>query len=666
MNSPLRVLHLEDNAADTELIQATLEAEGVQAKLTRVEAEDDFIRALKDERFDLILADYTLPSFDGLSALRIAQQRASDIPFIFVSGTLGEDIAIEALKTGATDYILKTRLARLGPAVQRALREAREKAGRRSAEVALRESVSRYRYIFDAAGVSIWEEDFSQVKAAIDELKAQGILDFRQYTAEHPEFVRQAMSMIKVIDVNDATVKLYGAQNKEQLLLSLDRVLGLIPAFDPEIEEVMRGQLIAIAEGQTSFESEKVAQTLNGDKLTIMFTITFPPEPSKFDRVLVSIMDITERKRVEDALRESEARLAEAQRIAHVGYWERDLETDLLTWSDESYRIFGLKPQEGTVDLAGWQELIHPEDRQMIAGEAAELVAGRARYDVEYRVVRPSGEVRIVHSQGDVVRNEAGRPRRVFGTIQDITDRKQAEEALQKTQAELAHVARLTTMGELTSSIAHEVNQPLTAIVTSGNACLRWLSNDPPDVDEARELVSRIVKDGHRASDVVRRIRGFFKKIAPEKVRLEINQLIKDVIAMVPGELSRNRVQLRTELTVDLPPVIGDPIQLQQVLLNLVINSIEAMSKVDGPRELLIKSQQYESDSVLVAVQDNGAGFDEQNADQLFEAFYTTKSNGLGLGLSISRTTIEAYGGRLWATTNNGDGATFQFTLPAK
>ena len=165
---------------------------------------------------------------------------------------------------------------------------------------------------------------------------------------------------------------------------------------------------------------------------------------------------------------------------------------------------------------------------------------------------------------------------------------------------------------------------------------------------------------------MVRRVRGFFKKTAPEKVCLEINHLIKDVIAMVPGELSRNRVQVKTELAADLPPVIGDPIQLQQVLLNLVINSIEAMSKVDGARELLIKSQRYESDSVLVAVQDNGVGFDEQISDQLFEAFYTTKSNGLGMGLSISRTTIEAYGGRLWATTNNGDGVTFQFTLPAK
>jgi C4-dicarboxylate-specific signal transduction histidine kinase len=248
--------------------------------------------------------------------------------------------------------------------------------------------------------------------------------------------------------------------------------------------------------------------------------------------------------------------------------------------------------------------------------------------------------------------------------MMDITERKRAEEELQKTQAELAHVARVTTMGELTSSIAHEVNQPLAAIVTNGNACLRWLSNDPANVEEARQTVTRMVKDGHRASEVVGRIRAFFRKTAPERVRVDINQLIEDVIAMVSSELRRNRVRVRTELPDDLPRVLCDQIQLQQVLLNLLINAIEAMSAVSGPRELLIMSRRDETGNVSVAVQDTGMGFDEQNAAQLFNAFFTTKSQGLGMGLSISRTTIEAYGGRLWATRNDAGGAPFQFTLP--
>jgi PAS domain S-box-containing protein len=382
---------------------------------------------------------------------------------------------------------------------------------RKRVEEELRESERRYRYIFDSAGVSIWEEDFSQVKAAIDELKATDIGDFREYVATHPEFVRKTVPLVKVIDVNSATVKLFNANSKGQLLGSLQKI------FLPETEEVFAAELIALAEGRTSFESETVLQTVNGHRLTVLFGITFPTQPAKLDSVLVTMMDITERKR--------------------------------------------------------------------------------------------------------------------------------AEEELQKTQAELAHVARVTTMGELTSSIAHEVNQPLAAIVTNGNACLRWLSNDPPNVEEARQTVTRMVKDGHRASEVVGRIRAFFRKTAPERVRVDINQLIEDVIAMVSSELC-------------------DQIQLQQVLLNLVINAIEAMSAVSGPRELLIMSRRDETGNVSVAVQDTGMGFDEQNAAQLFNAFFTTKSQGLGMGLSISRTTIEAYGGRLWATRNDAGGATFQFTLP--
>ena len=401
---------------------------------------------------------------------------------------------------------------------------------RRRAEEALRESERRYRYIFDAAGVSIWEEDFSQVKAAIDELKATGIDNFSEYVATHPELVKKTVPLVKVIDVNSATVKLFNANSKAELLVSLEKV------FLPETEEVFAGELIALAEGRTSFESETVLQTVNGHRLTVLFGITFPTQPAKLDSVLVTMMDITERKR--------------------------------------------------------------------------------------------------------------------------------AEEELQKTQAELAHVARVTTMGELTSSIAHEVNQPLAAIVTNGNACLRWLSNDPPNVEEARQTVTRMVKDGHRASEVVGRIRAFFRKTAPERVRVDINQLIEDVIAMVSSELRRNRVRVRTELPDDLPRVLCDQIQLQQVLLNLLINAIEAMSAVSGPRELLIMSRRDETGNVSVAVQDTGMGFDEQNAAQLFNAFFTTKSQGLGMGLSISRTTIEAYGGRLWATRNDAGGATFQFTLP--
>jgi signal transduction histidine kinase len=404
---------------------------------------------------------------------------------------------------------------------------------RKRADAELRESERRYRYIFQSTGVSIWEEDFSQVKIAIDDLKARGMQDFRQYLATHPEFVQQAISMVKIIDVNDATVKLFEAQSKDELLVSLHKI------FLPEAEEVFAGELIAIAEGRTNFESETVLQTLKGDKLAVLFTITFPREPAKLNSVLVSIMDITERK--------------------------------------------------------------------------------------------------------------------------------QTEEELRKTQVELAHVTRVMTMGELAASIAHEVNQPLAAIVTNGNACLRWLAGESPNLDEARETARRIVRDGNRAGDVIGRIRTLLRKTGTEKELLDMNQVIREVVALAEDEVRRNGVALRTELAGDLPLILGDRVELQQVVLNLIMNAIEAMSAIgDRPRELVIRTQSGEVDQVRVTVQDSGIGLDPQSMGRIFDAFYTTKSQGMGMGLAISRSIIAAHGGRLWAVPNDGPGMTFEFALPVE
>jgi C4-dicarboxylate-specific signal transduction histidine kinase len=246
----------------------------------------------------------------------------------------------------------------------------------------------------------------------------------------------------------------------------------------------------------------------------------------------------------------------------------------------------------------------------------------------------------------------------------EIAERQRAEEALQQAQAELAHVNRLMTMGELTASIAHEVNQPLSGVVLNGYACLRWLSGDLPNLDEARQAVERIVRDGMRASDVITRIRALLKKTVIAKKRLDLNEAVREVAALAQGEARRKRVELRMELADDLPPVLGDRVQLQQVLLNLVMNGIDAMNAVgDRPRELIIKTQDSDADQVRVAVQDSGTGLDAQNAERVFNAFYTTKPEGMGMGLSISRSIVHNHGGRLWAVANNGPGTTFHFTV---
>jgi signal transduction histidine kinase len=254
-----------------------------------------------------------------------------------------------------------------------------------------------------------------------------------------------------------------------------------------------------------------------------------------------------------------------------------------------------------------------------------------------------------------------------------VEDRVRAEETLRRSQAELAHVTRVTALGELAASIAHEINQPLSAIVNNGSACLRWLALDPPDLEEARENARDIVRDGKRAGEVITRIRALLRKTDAEKTRLDINQTILEVVALTRHEAAGKGVALRTELSDGLPPVLGDRVQLQQVILNLVMNGVEAMTPSNGegavmsahelPRELHIRSLPFEADRVLVAVRDSGAGIERENLEKVFDAFYTTKPQGLGMGLAISRSIVEDHGGRLWAEPNDGPGTTFQFTL---
>jgi PAS domain S-box-containing protein len=370
-------------------------------------------------------------------------------------------------------------------------------------------------------------------------------------------------------------------------------------------------------------------------------------------------------------LRESEGKLEEAQRIAHVGHWDNDLETDSFNWSDETYRILGLRPHEKRITSAIFEELIHPEDRESTIQARMSAQRGGLPYDVEFRVVRPNGEVRIVHSRGDVTRDESGRYRRMFGTVQDVTERKRAEENLRESerryreaQMELAHVNRVTTMGQLTASIAHEVNQPIAAAVTSADAGLLWLAAQPPDLGEARAAFDRVIKAGNRAGEVIGRIRALIKKVPERKALLDINETILETIALTRSEMQRHCILLQTELANGLPRIWGDRVQLQQVILNLIMNAVEAMSEVsEGSRELLISTSVDTPGGVIVAVRDSGLGLKPESLDHLFDPFYTTKPAGMGMGLSICRSITEAHGGRLWAGANAPRGAVFQFTL---
>jgi PAS domain S-box-containing protein len=369
-----------------------------------------------------------------------------------------------------------------------------------------------------------------------------------------------------------------------------------------------------------------------------------------------------DRARNEAALKRSEAFLAQAQKLSLTGSFGWTVDEDPHFWSDETFRIFGYDPGIPiTVRLA--LQRVHPQDldfvRQVIArtNEARDI-------DVEYRLMMPDGTVKHVHVVAQASRDQHGRIEYI-GAIQDVTQQRRSEEALGKLRSELAHVARVTSLGALTASIAHEVNQPLSGIVTNASTSLRMLAADPPNVEGARETARRSIRDANRAADVITRLRALFAKKAPTVELMDLNAATREVIALWRSELQRSRATLRAELADELPRVMGDRVQLQQVIINLLRNASEAMSGVDDrPRIIVIRTGLDGPHEVILSVQDAGVGFDQNGVDKLFEAFYTTKHDGMGIGLSVSRSIIESHGGRLWAALNDGPGVTFSFSIP--
>jgi PAS domain S-box-containing protein len=375
------------------------------------------------------------------------------------------------------------------------------------------------------------------------------------------------------------------------------------------------------------------------------------------------------RWRVERALEESEGRFRLMARTVPEMLWTESITPRCMLYLSPRYeQIWGRPIGDVERDAESWIEAVHPEHRNDVRSAWRRWLAGEGdeRLDVTFPIVRPDGETRWIHSRGTLIRDEQGRPYRGSGIAADITEQRRAHEALAKAQMELAHVSRLTTLGELTTSIAHEVSQPLGAMMASAGAGARWLAAEPPDIGAARAALDSIAADGQRAREVIARIRAFTKRQVPRKERLDINHEVLEVLALTEHESRSHDIVVRTQLDSTLPRVAGDRVQLQQVLLNLVVNAIEAMSAVaDRPRLLTIVSRRHASaNAVVVEVRDSGTGLDPENPEQVFKAFYTTKAEGIGIGLSISRSIVEVHGGRLRASPNEPHGAVFQLSLP--
>ena len=380
------------------------------------------------------------------------------------------------------------------------------------------------------------------------------------------------------------------------------------------------------------------------------------------------VRDITERKRAEEALRRSESYLAEAQRLTHTGSWADAGNMQPVFWSEELYRMYGFDPRHGVPEADKCIERVHPEDREKFIEAFAKAIHQKLDAEVEYRIVMPDGTIKHLHGMGHPVLNASGDLVEVVGTTVDITERKRAEDErarLRQLEADLAHINRVSIMGELTASIAHEVNQPLSGVVSNGSACLRWLAGVMPNVEEAREAARRIIRDGKRAAEIIARIRALTKRTAEHREMLDLNETIREVLPLVGDQANKKNVIMRTSFAEQALPIVGDRVQLQQVVLNLVMNGLESMSTImDRPRELVITSGNADQDFVEVTIQDSGIGLDPDQSARIFDAFYTTKPTGMGMGLSISRSILQAHGGRLWATANDGPGATFHFAVP--
>jgi PAS domain S-box-containing protein len=400
--------------------------------------------------------------------------------------------------------------------------------GRRAAAAALTESERRYRSMFENARFAFWEQDYSQAMERVRVLRQEGVTDLVAYVEAHPEFMAEACGITRIVDVNQATVRMLGASRREDLMGPLARVLAPTPrTFGRVLSTIERG---GVVEGETQMVN------LAGEQLTVLFALNMPLGPTRYDRVLVSVVD--------------------------------------------------------------------------------------------------------------------------------ITDRKRAERALMAVQAELAQAARITALGEMSASIAHEVNQPLAAIVTHGEAALRWLRRPDPDIGEACEGLERVVRDARRASEVVHRVRSLASKEPRQHVRFDLAALVEECAQLLEGELVLHRIEFTVDIGHDTPVPRGDRVQLQQVVINLMANAIRAMSDTPEPRRLAVRARADAADGLLVEVEDNGTGIPDHIAPHLFDAFVTTRGDGMGMGLAISRSTIESHGGRLWATNRPGGGATFHFTLP--
>jgi PAS domain S-box-containing protein len=517
-------------------------------------------------------------------------------------------------------------------------------------EQGLRLSEGRYRYIFDFVPVALWHVVSDDTLAFLQDLRKRGVVDLDRYFDENPDAVYRAMEGTRLIECNQRTVQLFGARDAHDMQ-------GPVSRFWKNSAENYRKLLVARFNGQEAYQVETPLTTFDGRTVEgLYFYMAFPPSLNAPGVSLAGFLDETDRLRMQSRL----AAIVSSSDDAIIG---KSLDGIVTSWNAGAANVFGYQAQE----MIGQSivRVIPPELQSEELEILQRIRAGERIKNYETKRVAKDGKHIDISLTISPVLDHVGNVVGASKVARDITAERRAAAELRQVQAELVRVARVTTLGELTATIAHEVNQPLAGVVSSGNACLRWLSNEPPDIAAARKSVERVISAGERAAEVIKRVRALVEKTPPQREQLNINDAIAEVLSLMAGEIQRHSIALRTELADGAPVVRGDRIQLQQVILNLILNAVDAMRGVPARRDLVVSSTPREPDGVLVTVRDSGAGLDEASMDRLFEPFFTTKAEGMGIGLAVSRTIIQSHGGELWAERNTPRGAIFAFTVPA-
>src|SRR3984893_7604533 len=592
---------------------------------------------------ELILADYTLPSFDGLSALMLASSARPELPFIFVSGTLGEEVAIEALKIGATDYVLKTRLSRLVPSVQRALREARERAERKMAAEAAagqREEGN----VKTPLRILMLEDDSNDAELVQELLEIEHFVFEVTRVEARAEFLAALQQGGIDLILADYTLPSFDGLSALKLALSICPDVPFIFVSGTLGEEV-------------AIEALKIGATDYVLKTRLARLV-----PS-VHRALREARERAERKIAAEAARRSEKELLDViEAIPTLAF--TTLADGSNVWANQRWVEYTGLSVDSTSGF-GWRPTLHPDDVDGHVNKWQESLGSGEPFESEARHRRANGEYRWFLVRAVPLRDENGKIRKWYGTLTDIEDRKRAEqerERLRQLEADLAYMSRVMTMGELAASLGHEVKQPIAAAAMNAQACTRWLHRDVPDMTEACHAASLMIADVTRAAEIIDRIRSLYRRGTPVRAPVDLNEIIREMTALLNETANRNSVSIRTEFDVSLPTARADRVQLQQILMNLMSNGIEAMQATGG--ELSVTARRTEDGQLLISVSDSGVGLPVDGPERIFEAFFTTKPHGTGMGLSISPRIIQSHGGRLLARPNAGRGATFQFTLP--